>query len=233
MALGLAGPAAAVGGGAVTRPLAYRILKGDPPSCSRMNKGRAAEAAEEPGRRRRRRRSASSGNPEDCRHGRTWPPDRVRGQAARRRRPRRHAAREQSAGRGELALDKVQWTSSAIADDLQRDALRPRAARRAGRGHGRRAAVGRIVALSEQQRARAYDAGAAGATRSRRRPLTVWAERVVARTYKKRYEGLEGAPSTRTTSAVDLVRRGRRCRGALLPGAPPPHYLFAWSPTTT
>ena len=54
---------------------------------------------------------------------------------------------------------------------------------------------GGIAALSEQQR-NAYvdDVGAFVRYPKQTAAFDVWAERVVARTYKKRYEGLEGAP---------------------------------------
>ena len=54
---------------------------------------------------------------------------------------------------------------------------------------------GGIAALSEQQRNQYVDdVGAFVRYPKQTAAFDVWAERVVARTYKKRYEGLEGAP---------------------------------------
>ena len=95
---------------------------------------------------------------------------------------------------------------------------------------------GGIAALSEQQR-NAYvdDVGAFVRYPKQTAAFDVWAERVVARTYKNTPRGpggraeIRGLLRHRPFYTTRPSRRSRRATAARTP----PHYLFAWSPTTT
>ena len=197
-ALGLAGPSASRGGGAVAAAAGLPHPQGRPATHAALRAARRAEAAEEPRGRRRRRFVGSQAERSGGLRAGGGPglEARVRGQAARRRRPRRDAARESSARGGELALrlGLVDFLQP-IADLQQRTRcdLVPLGVQAEVMGAVQRS--GGIAALSEQQR-NAYvdDVGAFVRYPKQTAAFDVWAERVVARTYKKRYEGLEGAP---------------------------------------
>ena len=92
---------------------------------------------------------------------------------------------------------------------------------------------GGIAALSSNKK-RADDVGAFVRYPKQTAAFDVWAERVVARTYKRRYEGLEGAPKYEDYFASSILydEAVASLCGAVLPGAPPPYVVCVVSTTT-
>ena len=197
-ALGLAGPARAVEEVRSPRPLAYRILKGDPPLMQPYEQRAAPKLL----------KSLADGadavllgvkrnDPEDY----ALAADLAARLASAAKRP--VAVGLDAMPLGSSLREAASWPSvqgpvdflQPIADLQQRTRcdLVPLGVQAEVMGAVQRS--GGIAALSEQQR-NAYvdDVGAFVRYPKQTAAFDVWAERVVARTYKKRYEGLEGAP---------------------------------------
>ena len=197
-ALGLAGPARAVEEVRSPRPLAYRILKGDPPLMQPYEQRAAPKLL----------KSLADGadavllgvkrnDPEDY----ALAADLASKFASAAKRP--VAVGLDAMPLGSSLREAASWPSVSdsvdflqpIADLQQRTRcdLVPLGVQAEVMGAVQRS--GGIAALSEQQR-NAYvdDVGAFVRYPKQTAAFDVWAERVVARTYKKRYEGLEGAP---------------------------------------
>ncbi len=197
-ALGLAAPARAVEEVRSPRPLAYRILKGDPPLMQPYEQRAAPKLL----------KSLADGadavllgvkrnDPEDY----ALAADLASKFASAAKRP--VAVGLDAMPLGSSLREAASWPSvqgpvdflQPIADLQQRTRcdLVPLGVQAEVMGAVQRS--GGIAALSEQQR-NAYvdDVGAFVRYPKQTAAFDVWAERVVARTYKKRYEGLEGAP---------------------------------------
>ncbi len=197
-ALGLAGPARAVEEVRSPRPLAYRILKGDPPLMQPYEQRAApkllkslADGAD----------AVLLGVKRNDAEDYALAADLAARLASAAKRP--VAVGLDAMPLGSSLREAASWPSVSdsvdflqpIADLQQRTRcdLVPLGVQAEVMGAVQRS--GGIAALSEQQR-NAYvdDVGAFVRYPKQTAAFDVWAERVVARTYKKRYEGLEGAP---------------------------------------